>query len=81
MIIETKGKAIELLNIALPYPEQMKDIDLDKDGAIYFTWRNSMYKLDMLYCRCDEVDGAFLKGTDAAILMTQCLKAQLGRIM
>ena len=36
MLITTKGKGIELLNRALPYPEQMKNIDLDKENAIYF---------------------------------------------
>jgi len=35
-MIPTKGKAIELLNTALPCPEQMKNIDLDNEGAIYF---------------------------------------------
>jgi len=81
MLIATKGKGIELLNRALPYPEQMKDIDLDKENAIYFTWRSSKYKLDLSYCRIDMVNGCMLEGNDAAILMTQCLKAQLGTIM
>jgi hypothetical protein len=81
MIIETKGKGIELLNRALPYPEQMKNIDLDKEDAIYFTWRSSRYKLDLCYCRIDMVNGCLLEGNDASILMTQVLKAQLGTIM
>lgn len=81
MLIETKGKGIELLNRALPYPQQMKDIDLDKENAIYFTWRSSRYKLDLGYCRIDMVNGCMLEGNDAAMLMTQCLKAQLGTIM
>lgn len=34
MLITTKGKGIELLNRALPYPEQMKNIDLDKENEI-----------------------------------------------
>lgn len=35
MKIETKGKAIELLNKALPYPEQIKNIDLEQESAIF----------------------------------------------
>lgn len=81
MLIATKGKGIELLNRALPYPEQMKDIDLDVENSIYFTWRSARYKLDLQYCRIDKSEGCILSGDDASILMTQCLKAQLGTIM
>ncbi len=77
MLIKTKGKGVELLNKSLPYPEQMKDIDLDKEDVIYFTWRSLRYKLDLCYCRVDVVDGCLLKGEDIAILMTQCLKVRL----
>ncbi len=81
MLIETKGKGIELLNKALPYPQQMTNIDLDTKDSIYFNWRDSRYKLDFYSCRVDMVNGCLLEGTDAAILMTQCLKAQLGTIL
>lgn len=81
MLITTKGKGIELLNRALPYPEQMKNIDLDKENAIYFDWRSQRYKLDLQFCRIDIINGQFLEGDDCSILMTQCLKSQLGTIM
>jgi len=81
MLITTKGKGIELLNRALPYPEQMKNIDLDKENAIYFDWRSQRYKLDLQFCRVERSNGYILEGDDASILMTQCLKAQLGTIM
>jgi len=81
MLITTKGKGIELLNRALPYPEQMKNINLDKENAIYFDWRSDRYKLDLQFCRIDRSDGCILHGNDSAILMAQLLKAELGRIM
>lgn len=81
MLIPTKGKGIELLNRALPYPEQMKNIDLDKENAIYFDWRSQRYKLDLQFCRVERSNGCILEGDDSSILMTQCLKAQLGTIM
>jgi len=80
MLIKTKGKGIELLNRALPYPEQMKNIDLDKENAIYFDWRSSRYKLDLQFCRIDKSNGCILEGTDSAILMTQLLKAQFSEV-
>ena len=81
MLITTKGKGIELLNRALPYPEQMKNIDLDEENAIYFNWRSSRYKLDLQFCRIDRTNGGILEANDCAILMTQLLKAQLGTVM
>jgi hypothetical protein len=59
----------------------MKNIDLDKENAIYFDWRSSRYKLDLHFCRIDRSNGGILEGNDSAILMTQLLKAQLGTIM
>jgi hypothetical protein len=81
MLITTKGKGIELLNRALPYPEQMKNIDLDKENAIYFDWRSKRYKLDLQFCRVERSNGCILEVDDSSILMTRCLKAQLGTIM
>ncbi len=81
MLITTKGKGIELLNRALPCPEQMKNIDLDKENAIYFDWRITRYKLDLQFCRIDRSNGGILEENDSTILMTQLLKAQLGTIM
>lgn len=81
MLIPTKGKGIELLNRALPFPGQMKNIDLDQEDAIYFDWRSQRYKLDLKYCSVDKSVGGFLEGDDCAILMTSLLKSQLGTIM
>lgn len=74
MKIETKGKAMELLNKALPYSNQISNIDLDKDDAIYFRWRHTDFKLDMNYGRIDEVDGCLLIGSNVAMCMTELLR-------
>lgn len=81
MLIPSKGKAIELLNKALPYPTQMTNIDLDTENAIYFDWRSQRYKLDLQFCRVERSNGCILEGDDSSILMTHCLKLQLGTIM
>jgi hypothetical protein len=81
MIIKTKGKAIELLNNSLPYPEQIKNIDLDIQDAIYFDWRSARYKLCLQFCCIDMSEGCFLNGNDASILMTQLLKSNIGSII
>lgn len=68
-----KGKAIELLNKTLPYPEQIKDIDLDIPGAIYFEWRGSRYKFCLVYLNFHKSDGAFIEGDNTSILMNALL--------
>ena len=77
MIIETIGKAMELLNRALPYPEQIKNIDLEKEDAIYFDWRSSRYKLDLEFCQVEKSNKYVTQGDNCSILMTELLKKQL----
>lgn len=81
MLIPTKGKAMELLYRAIPYPEQIRNIDLDKEKTIYFDWRSVRYKLYLEYCRVERVNGHFLEGDGCSILMTQCLRTQLWTIL
>lgn len=80
MKIDTKGKGMELLLKSLPYPEQIKDIDLDKENAIYFSWRSQRYRLDLEICRVDRSNDSVLEGDDASLLMTQLLKNQIANI-
>ena len=81
MLITTKGMGVELLKISLPYPEQMKNIDLEKEDAIYFDWRFSRYKLDLRFCQIDRVNNGVLEGDDCSILMRQLLKNNLGEVL
>jgi len=77
MKIETQGQGIELLNRALPYSNQMKDIDLKHPNAIYFTWRSGRWKLDLSCGQVDRVDGGCLIGDDTAMLMSELVKREL----
>ena len=81
MLIETKGKAVELLNKSLPYPEHMGNIDLDKENVLHFDWRSARYVLDMQFCDVMESKEGMLFGNDASILMTKLLKDHLGAIL
>lgn len=81
MLISNKAKGIELLTRSLPYPEQIKNIDLDRENAIFFDWRSQRYKLDLQFCRVERSAGMVLEGDDCSILMTQCLKRELWAIM
>jgi len=70
----TKGEAIELLNNSIPYPEQMADFDLDKDDAIYFTWRNVRYKMDLNYLSFWEIENGCMVGGAVPILMGELVR-------
>jgi hypothetical protein len=77
----SKGAAMEVLNRALPYPEQMKEIDLEKDGAIYFTWRGDRYKFEFGTCMVMKSCGCTLEGTSASLLMERLIKRELANII
>jgi len=69
-----QSKIIEVLINALPYPNQIKDIDLisEKD-SVRFTWRSARYRVNTdLFV--EEVKGGCLAGSDAAILIRRCLE-------
>lgn len=71
------GELIELLLRALPYADQMRNIDFGTtaDTAIVsFDWRGTRYRLDGQGC-IYEVDGICLVGSDRAILMQQLINA------
>lgn len=71
--IESKGHAIESLINCMPYPKQITDIDLEKDGCIYFTWRSCRYKLELDGGGVWVVKGDLLEGKDNSILIEQLL--------
>jgi len=81
MLIKTKEKGIELLYRSMPYPDQIRNLDLTKNDAIYFGWRSSRYRLDLQFCSVMQSDGIMLKGDDCSILLERCLKNQLGTIL
>lgn len=76
-IMHTQAQIIELLINALPYPNQIKDIDMSSEAeAVRFTWRGIRYRVDGKL-NTDEVDKGCLVGSDLAILLRQCLNQSL----
>jgi len=70
----SQAQIIELLINALPYPNQIKDIDLisEKD-SVRFTWRSARYRVNTNVF-VEEVKGGCLASSDAAILICRCLE-------
>lgn len=64
---------IELLIAALPYPEQIKNIDLEQKTQVRFDWRGNRYRVTT-DLGVDEVHGRTLHGTDGAMLMRELLR-------
>lgn len=63
----TIGLLIELLINALPYPTQIKDIEVHED-RVNFVWRAAEYRASTRL-EVEEVQGGCLLGTECAILM------------
>jgi hypothetical protein len=74
--IENIGHAIESLINCMPFPKQITEIDLDKKGCIYFTWRSSRYKLELDGGSVWVVKGDFLEGKDNSILIERLLELE-----
>jgi hypothetical protein len=60
----------------MPYPNQITEIDLDKKGCIYFTWRSFRYKLELDGGGIWVVKGDFLEGKDNSILIERLLEIE-----
>jgi len=70
----SQAQIIELLINALPYPNQIKDIDLvSEEDAVRFTWRSSRYRVS-LDLFVEEVNAGCLAGSDSAILIRRGLE-------
>lgn len=74
MEIQSKGEAVELIFKALPYSNQITDLDVDQDKSIYFSWRRKRFKLCLLSGTIGESNGSLLIGSDEAILMSALIK-------
>lgn len=81
MTIESQGKAVEFLINALPYSNQIKDIDLSYDPAVYFTWRSGRYKIELQTGSVDMVEGQMLIGNDASMLIRRLLELEVIKYM
>lgn len=65
------GKIIELLIRAIPYPDQIREIEV-ATNFVEFTWRSARYRVTETL-GVDEVGDGVLVGSDRAILMRTCI--------
>lgn len=72
-------KLIEVVLGGLPYPEQVKDIDLtSEEYAARFTWRGTRYRVSS-YINVEEIGEGVLIGSDKATLMRTILERYIHR--
>lgn len=71
----TSAKAVEYMVKAIPYPEQITDMDIT-DDRIYFTWRHERFKYEFKTCGVWIVKGSLLEGSAICILMEKLLKME-----
>ncbi len=76
MKIETVEQAIEVLQSAIPYSEQIKDYKFHAT-SIDFTWRSDRYQLSLGYASVSKKEDGMLIGNDASILMERLIKLEL----
>ncbi len=67
------AKRVEILINSIPYPNQIKDISLEEENAVKFTWRQTIYRFSN-DDNIEEVDNGFLVGNDKSILMSALIK-------
>lgn len=63
-----QNEILQVVISSIPYPQQMKDIDLSEPDAVLFTWRGSTYRVSKSL-GAEVCENGFLVGNDAAILM------------
>lgn len=69
----SQAQIIELLINAIPYANQIKDIDLSSEkDAVRFTWRGCRYRVSNTFCTEQVLNGCLVT-SDTAILFRQCL--------
>lgn len=76
MNLESQEKAIELLYKAIPYPTQVKDLDLSDKGYVFFTWRSQRLRLCVRTSDVMECDGGALSGSDVCILLRRLIEIE-----
>lgn len=70
----TKDLLTELIVKALPYPEQIKNLNTTYSAdSIRFEWRGNTFKVDTSFY-CSELEGELLMGTDKTMLLERLIK-------
>lgn len=69
-----KEQTLELLIKAIPYPNQIDEIDFSsEENAIRFIWRGTKFRVSTTY-HVEECSDGVLCGSDKAILLSGLLK-------
>lgn len=68
----TNDELVMLVVFALPYPDQIKDLDTTKLNAIYFSWRGDRFRVTA-DLHADTVEGSLLVGNSISIVLRALL--------
>ena len=69
----TNDKIVETVYGALPYPEQIKNLNTSYDSSIRFDWRCNTYKVsESLFV--EQIVGCMAERSDKAILMQKVIQ-------
>jgi len=73
-VFKQNRKILDIVQHAIPYPNQIKNVDLTiSKRAIRFEWRGTIYRVSV-DLGVEEVQGCTLHGTDTAMLMGELLQ-------
>lgn len=74
MNVDSKSELIELVHSALPYSDQIQELDISsEEDAIRFSWRGDTYRVDFnLYCY--KVEFSCLVGDKTSMLIRTVLQ-------
>ena len=69
----SNGQRIENVLTAIPYPDQIRNINPEGKDAIRFEWRGTEYRVSG-DCLVEEVGDGVLIGSDKCILLGELIK-------
>ena len=70
----TQAQAIEAIVKAFPFPAQITDIDLEREGYVRFTWRGTRFQVSCSTFMTETVEPPFLVGDNQSILAEALIK-------
>lgn len=74
----TQGRGIEILMMSLPFANQIKNIEFDKEvDCIYFHWRGNNFRYSLLTNEVEIHEDSILRRNDFTMLMNALLKVSI----
>ena len=70
----TQAQTLEAIIKAFPYPYQITDIDLEREGYVCFTWRSTRFQVSCSSFITETVEPPFLVGDNQSILAEALIK-------